>query len=180
MTPKRERAAPSWSAALHQLLRFFPGGVDRLPPPQGDALRYTLGLVPGPPPDRFLAGLGLLTLLADRAETGPLVTLIDDAQWIDLESGTALGFAARRLQAERVVMVFAVRDTDAGTPWLAGLVRAVRRTQPLAAEQVSPGEVDDHQAPLELGRERFGHMTAGQRKHDIMPGWMCCTDGTVN
>jgi len=116
-----EAEAPMGYAALHQLLRFFPGGVDRLPSPQGDALRYTLGLVPGPPPDRFLAGLGLLTLLADRAENGPLVTLVDDAQWIDLESGTALGFAARRLQAERVVMVFAVRDTDAGTPWLAGL-----------------------------------------------------------
>jgi AAA ATPase domain len=105
-----ESEAPLGYAALHRLLRFFPGAVDRLPPPQRDALRTTLGLVFGPPPDRFLVGLGVLTLLAEAAADGPLLAVIDDAQWLDPESGTVLGFAARRLQAERVVILFAARQ----------------------------------------------------------------------
>jgi DNA-binding CsgD family transcriptional regulator len=116
-----EAEAPLGYAALHRLLRFFPGSVDQLPPPQRDALRFTLGLVSGPPPDRFLVGLGLLTLLAGGATDAPLVMVIDDAQWLDPESGTVLGFAARRLQAERVVMLFAARDVDEGLPWLSAL-----------------------------------------------------------
>jgi DNA-binding CsgD family transcriptional regulator len=113
-----EAEAPLGYAALHGLLRFFPGSVDQLPAPQRDALRFALGLVSGPPPDRFLVGLGLLTLLAGAAGDAPLVTLIDDAQWLDPESAAALGFAARRLQAERVVMLFAAREVDEGMPWL--------------------------------------------------------------
>jgi DNA-binding CsgD family transcriptional regulator len=116
-----EAEAPLGYAALHWLLRFFPGSVDQLPSPQRDALRFTLGLVSGPPPDRFLVGLGLLTLLAGGAKDAPLVTVIDDAQWLDPESATVLGFAARRLQAERVVMLFAAREGDEGLPWLSAL-----------------------------------------------------------
>jgi hypothetical protein len=116
-----ESEAPLGYAALHRLIRFFPGAVDRLPPPQRDALRITLGLVFGPPPDRFLVGLGVLTLLADAAADGPLLAVIDDAQWLDPESGIVLSFAARRLQAERVVMLFAAREVEDGLPWLSAL-----------------------------------------------------------
>ena len=65
-----ESEAPLGYAALHRLIRFFPGAVDRLPPPQRDALRTTFGLVFGPPPDRFLIGLGVLTLLANAEPPG--------------------------------------------------------------------------------------------------------------
>jgi Mg2+ and Co2+ transporter CorA len=116
-----ESEAPLGYAALHRLIRFFPGAVDRLPTPQRDALRTTFGLAFGPPPDRFLIGLSVLTLLADAAADGPLLAVIDDAQWLDPESGIALGFAARRLQAERVVMLFAARETEGGSPWLSAL-----------------------------------------------------------
>jgi DNA-binding CsgD family transcriptional regulator len=116
-----EAEAPLGYAALHRLLRYFPSSVDQLPPPQRDGLRFTLGLVSGPPPDRFLVGLGLLTLLAASASAAPLVLVIDDAQWLDPESGTVFGFAARRLQAERVVMLFAAREADEGVPWLRAL-----------------------------------------------------------
>ena len=92
-----------------------------MPAPQRDALRITLGLDFGPPPDRFLVGLGVLTLLADAASDAPLLIVIDDAQRLDSESGTVLGFAARRLQAERVVMLFAAREADEGLPWLSAL-----------------------------------------------------------
>jgi predicted ATPase len=57
-----------------------------------------------------------------RTSAAPLVAVIDDAQWLDAESGTVLGFAARRLQAERVVMLFAAREADDGVPWLTALL----------------------------------------------------------
>jgi DNA-binding CsgD family transcriptional regulator len=120
-----ESEAPLGYAALHRLIRFFPGAVDRLPPPQRDALRTTFGLVFGPPPDRFLIGLGVLTLLANAAAEGPLLAVIDDAQWLDPESGTVLGFAARRLQAERVVMLFAAREAEDVPRWLSALPELV-------------------------------------------------------
>ncbi|WP_242587341.1 LuxR family transcriptional regulator [Streptomyces sp. MST-110588] len=58
-------------------------------------------------PDRFLIGLAVLNLLAAG---GPLLCLVDDAQWLDRASGDALLFAARRLGADPVVMIFAARD----------------------------------------------------------------------
>lgn len=131
-----EAEAPLGYAALHRLLRFFPGAVDRLPSPQRDALRYTLGLVAGPPPDRFLVGLALLTLLANEAREAPLTVVIDDAQWLDPESATVLGFAARRLLAEPVVMLFAVRPAEESLPWLRALpeLEIGRLPRPDAAE----------------------------------------------
>jgi AAA ATPase domain len=114
-----EEEAPIGWAALHRVLQHFRGSIDGLPPPQRDALRSTLGLEAGPPPDHFLVGLGVLTLLADRATERPLVTVIDDAQWLDPESGTIFGFVARRLYAESVVMLFAVRElADPAPPWV--------------------------------------------------------------
>ena len=97
-------------AALHRLLLPYPGHSDRLPGPQRDALRSTFGLVDGPPADRFMVALGVLTLLADVASEEPLLCLIDDGHWLDPESQVVLGFVARRLGAERVAMVLATRD----------------------------------------------------------------------
>ncbi|KAA2255459.1 AAA family ATPase [Solihabitans fulvus] len=95
--------------ALHQLLR---PGLDRLgvlPEPQATALRGAFGLVPGGNRDRFLVGLAALSLLAELAGDGPLLCLVDDAHWLDRASADALLFAARRLDAEGVVLVFAAR-----------------------------------------------------------------------
>src|SRR5271156_1691617 len=97
-------------AALHRLLLPYGGRFDRLPVPQRDALQSTFGLVAGPPADRFMVALGVLTLLADVATEEPLVCLVDDVQWLDPESAVVLGFAARRLFAEQVVLLFAIRD----------------------------------------------------------------------
>ncbi len=97
-------------AALDLLLRDVVGRVGELPDAQSAALRTALGLAaPGPPPDRFLVGLAVLTLLAELAADRPVLVVLDDAHWFDRASAEALLFAARRLDAESVVMLFAAR-----------------------------------------------------------------------
>jgi hypothetical protein len=108
-------------AALHRLLLLFPDHTERLPDPQRSALRGTFGLVAGPPADHFLVALGVLTLLADVASEAPLICLVDDVQWLDQESAVVLGFVARRLYAEKVVLLFAIREGAAPSSALAGL-----------------------------------------------------------
>jgi DNA-binding CsgD family transcriptional regulator len=108
-------------AGVHQLLTPMLYRLERLPGPQREALRTAFGLGPGSAPDRFLVGLGVLSLLADVAEEHPLVCLVDDAQWLDRASAQVLGFVARRLVAESVGLVFAARipgDELAGLPEL--------------------------------------------------------------
>jgi DNA-binding CsgD family transcriptional regulator len=97
-------------AGLHQLCAPFLDRLERLPAPQRDALGTAVGLSPGEPPDRFLVGLAVLSLLAEVAEEGPLVCIIDDAHWLDRVSAQTLAFVARRLLAERIALVFAVRE----------------------------------------------------------------------
>ena len=98
-------------AGLHLLLRSILDRLDRLPGPQRGALGGAFGLGAGDSGgDRFLIGAGVLSLLADVAEDAPLLCLIDDAQWLDRASAEALLFAARRLDRDGVVMIFAVRD----------------------------------------------------------------------
>src|SRR5918995_4645091 len=97
-------------AGLHGLCAPMLGRLGHLPIPQRDALSTALGLSAGPPPDRFLVGLAVLSLLADAAEEKPLVCIVDDAQWLDRVSAQTLAFVARRLLAERVGLVFALRE----------------------------------------------------------------------
>jgi DNA-binding CsgD family transcriptional regulator len=97
-------------AALHRLLLHYPERLDSLPGPQRDALMSTFGLITGPPADRFLVALSVLTLLADVASDKPLLCIVDDGHWLDPESQVALGFVARRLGAEGVAMLLATRD----------------------------------------------------------------------
>jgi DNA-binding CsgD family transcriptional regulator len=97
-------------AGLHQLSAPFVARVERLPGPQRDALCTAFGLRDGDVPDRFRVGLAVLSLLSDVAEERPLVCLVDDAQWLDAASAQALAFVARRLGAESVGLVFAVRE----------------------------------------------------------------------
>ncbi|MGV0095540.1 BREX system ATP-binding domain-containing protein [Streptomyces californicus] len=94
-------------AGLHQLCAPFLARVVELPEPQQSALGVAFGLREGAAPDRFLVGLAVLSLLA---ENGPLLCVVDDAQWLDQASAQVLAFVARRVGAERVVMVFALRD----------------------------------------------------------------------
>ncbi|MDA0160372.1 AAA family ATPase [Solirubrobacter ginsenosidimutans] len=134
-------------AGLHHLCAPLLDGLDRLPVPQREALQTAFGVHEGGPPNRFLVAVAVLSLLAETAETRPLVCLIDDAQWLDRASAQVLAFVARRLLAEPIAMVFAVReptDTDAlaGLPELTveGLTDVDARSL-LAA--VAPGRLDE-------------------------------------
>ena len=111
-------------AGLHQLCAPFVDRLDRLPGPQREALGTALGLREGDAPDRFLVGLAVLSLLSDAAEERPLVCVVDDAQWLDGASAQALAFVARRLGAESVGLVFAVREPS-GEQHLEGLPELV-------------------------------------------------------
>ena len=97
-------------AGLHQLCAPMLGRLVDLSEPQRDALRVAFGLSGGDPPDRFLVALAALSLLAAVAHDRPLLCLVDDAHWLDDASVQVLGFVARRLLAEPVAMLFAVRD----------------------------------------------------------------------
>jgi DNA-binding CsgD family transcriptional regulator len=107
-----ESESPLAFAALQRLLWPLIGRLESLPPPQRDALGAALGAVAGEG-ERFLVYLGTLTLLADAAQESPVLAVVDDAHWLDEASAAALLFAARRLQDERVAVVFATRDGDA-------------------------------------------------------------------
>src|ERR1700733_9749225 len=109
-------------AGLHQLCAPMLDHLGQIPAPQHDALRTAFGIAGGPAPDRFLIGLGVLSLLSEVAGERPLICVIDDEQWLDRASVQALGFAARRLGADPVAVVFAARDPGAD---LAGLPELV-------------------------------------------------------
>jgi DNA-binding CsgD family transcriptional regulator len=107
-------------AGLQQLCAPFLDRLEGLPGPQRGALGTAFGLRDGDAPDRFLVGLAALSLLSDIAEKRPLVCIVDDAQWLDAASAQALAFVARRLGAESVGLVFAVREPS-GERHLKGL-----------------------------------------------------------
>ena len=97
-------------AGLHQLCAPILDRLDRLPEPQRDALATTFALSDGVAPDRFLVGLATLSLVTEVAAEHPVLCVIDDTQWLDRASLQALAFAARRLMADPVAMLFAARE----------------------------------------------------------------------
>src|SRR4051812_4040964 len=148
-------------AALHQLCAPLHDSLARLPAPQRDALATTFGLREGTVPDRLFVGLATLSLLSEAAEAQPLLCVIDDAQWLDRTSAQALAFVSRRLLAESVVMLFAVRDPIpefAGLPVLAVAGLRDADARPLLASVV-PGRLDPRVAD-QLVAEAHGNPLA--------------------
>jgi DNA-binding CsgD family transcriptional regulator len=133
-------------AGLHALCAPMLSRMSRLPIPQRDALGTAFGLSEGAAPDRFLVGLAVLSMLADAAEEKALFCIVDDAQWLDQVSLGTLVFVARRLLAERVGIVFALRGAD-GDNRLEGLPELVIEGLPAAdaralLEATIPGPLD--------------------------------------
>jgi DNA-binding CsgD family transcriptional regulator len=99
-------------AGLQQLCAPFLDRLERLPGPQRKALSAAFGLSDGDAPDRFVVGLAALSLLSDLAEKLPVICIVDDAQWLDEASAQAVAFVARRLAAESIGLVLAVRESN--------------------------------------------------------------------
>ncbi len=110
-----ESESPLAFAGLHQLLRPLLARIEVLPAPQAQALRVAFGQREGPAVDPFVVALATLGMLTDAAEAQPVLAVVDDAHWLDDASADALMFAARRLQADPVAVVFASRDGDSRT-----------------------------------------------------------------
>ncbi len=97
-------------AGLHQLLRPELTQLDLLPEPQRDALSAAFGMTDAQALDPFLVALAALNLLASAAERMPLLLIADQAEWLDPPTARALAFIARRLDAEPITIMFALRD----------------------------------------------------------------------
>jgi DNA-binding CsgD family transcriptional regulator len=108
-----ESEFPLAFAGVHRLLGPLLPQLDRLPSPQAHALRVAFGSEQGPAVDPFLVALATLALLTGAAESQPVLCLVDDVHWLDAASADALLFATRRFHADRVALVFTVRDGDA-------------------------------------------------------------------
>src|SRR3954452_23932175 len=134
-------------AGLHKLSGRMLDLRERLPAPQRDALASAFSLSAGQTPDRFVVGLAVLGLLSEIARGGPLVCVVDDAQWLDDASARALAFVARRLSAQSIGLVFAVPEPFklwefSGFPELAVGGLHAGDAQALL-ESVLPGRLDE-------------------------------------
>jgi hypothetical protein len=135
-------------AGLYGLLRPIVDKLGELPETQAAALSSALGLGPSLGSDRLLVSAAALSLLAVAADDGPLLCLVDDAQFLDVASAEALVFSTRRLAAEPVAIVFAVREGTArvfaapGLPELVveglGTEEAARLLETSAPEATEP------------------------------------------
>ncbi|MCW2982560.1 MAG: helix-turn-helix transcriptional regulator [Conexibacter sp.] len=161
-------------AALHQLSGPLLDLLPRLPDAQREALQVAVGIRPGPgaAPDRFLVGLAVLTLLSEVADQQPLLVVVDDTQWLDRASAEALAFVARRMLAEPIALLFAVREPTAA---LAGLPQlAVRGVAPADARtllaSVVPGRLDEQIAAQLVAEARGNPLALLELPRTLSPG----------
>jgi len=99
-------------SGLFELLRPLVAHFDAIPAHQADALRSALGLGAAEAVDRFTVGAATLNVLAAAAEERPVVVIADDVQWLDAATIDALLFVARRLVADAVAILLAIREDD--------------------------------------------------------------------
>ncbi|MEU4804905.1 LuxR C-terminal-related transcriptional regulator [Actinosynnema sp. NPDC023587] len=159
---------------LVQLLWPVQDRLAALPGPQAEALRAVLDSGRTGGQDRFVTGLAVLTLLAEVADDGPVLCLVDDAQWLDRATSDAVLFAVRRLAADRVAVLFGARDTGFAAPDLpelrparldaadAGRLLAERGLAPPSPAQVIARSAGNPLALLEFA--------AAQREHHVAAG----------
>src|ERR1700733_4966407 len=98
--------------SLLELIRPALSMLGKIPGPQAAAMESALALRPGQGHERFAVGAGTLSLLAAYAEEAPVAMVIDDAHWLDGSSAQALLFAFRRLVADPIAVLVAVREGE--------------------------------------------------------------------
>ena len=94
-------------AGLHQLVRPVLNRVEALPPLQREAVRAAFGLSAAAGLNFFFIALAALNLLTEAAEDTPLLLIAEDVQWLDPPSCEVLGFVARRLESDPIIMLAA-------------------------------------------------------------------------
>ena len=151
-------------AAVQRLTLSLRELVPALPEREQKALDVASGRSAGPPPDRFLVGLGVLGLLASAGEQTPVVCTVDDAHLLDSESLDVLAFVARRLEAESVALLLAARDAPHLDLQLAGAptLRLVGLDLEWAMKVISaslPGSIDPAVA-VQIARAAGGNPLA--------------------
>src|SRR5205823_2995952 len=85
--------------------------LGRLPDPRRRALRVAL-LLEDPedtPVDARSLDVALLSLLRELARDAPVLLAVDDVQWLDPPTASALQYALRRLDSEPVAFLGAAR-----------------------------------------------------------------------
>ena len=132
-------------AGLHLVLQSWLEGIDRLAGPQRNAIRAAFGISDEEGPDTYLIALATLNLLADVAESGPILVVVDDAQWLDGASAEVFAFVARRLGADPITFLAAIRDGYA-SPLLEGGLPELR-LRPLD-DRSAEALLDRHSADL--------------------------------
>jgi hypothetical protein len=100
-------------AGLHQLLHPIIGLTDHLSEAQRRAIDAAFGVSGELEPDPFRVALAAFQLVCEAADHGPVVLIVDDAQWLGQSSIGARTFIARRLESEPVALVAAVRGGHA-------------------------------------------------------------------
>jgi len=135
-------------AVLRELLDPVLGRAGGLPPRHQAALLGAFGTADADAaPERFFIALAVLELIADAAARTPVAVIVDDLHWVDNASRDAIGFTARRIEAEPAVMFFSAPCgrgiLGRGAGYLApqpGRARPGRRTgAPARAQPVSRG-----------------------------------------
>src|SRR6266516_1227975 len=97
-------------SGLADVLRPVLGLQREIPERQAAALASSLAIGPSLESGPFTICAATLSLLAAAAERSPVLVVVDEAQWLDASSTEALLFAARRLEADGVAFLFALRD----------------------------------------------------------------------
>jgi DNA-binding CsgD family transcriptional regulator len=123
-----------------------------LPLPRRHALEVALLLDEDPHGfDPRTLGVAVRSALEILADDGPIVLAIDDVQWLDPSSASALAFALRRLDERLILLLLARRlGESANTPGIEPAIRA-DRVQRLHVGPLSLGAV--HQlVQVQLGR----------------------------
>jgi DNA-binding CsgD family transcriptional regulator len=147
-------------AGVFELLRPALGLLDRIPEPQAVALSSALALRPGSAQDRFAVGAATLSLLAAYAEEAPLALLVDDAHSLDGSSAEALLFAVRRLVADPIAVILAVREGEPSL--LDGADLPVLRLEGLDRQAAAALLAHELEEPVESETaERLYRATAG-------------------
>lgn len=142
-------------AGVGDLLADSYAAIEELPAPQAHALRAALMLeapVSGAVDERGVA-LGFLGVVHALARDRPVLVAVDDVQWLDRPSARVLAFAARRLTAERVAFLLALRAET-------------RAELEYAPEQVFPGYSELQVRPLALEEV---HALLRQRLGVVLP-----------